>query len=231
MPLRSPIAWMTVLFLALLAGSGRAAGFVDAAERYVVVPDRVGRSDDREPGGGCPRLCAGSGEAYGLERSAVPRAAGLSPGEFRPVADRRRSGAAEPGGDRPSGRAAAPRPDHRGGPGHAGSCGARRTNPATDRGPLPRPRQQHRSDPPHFADHRCAARRRRARRRPSQIYRLRHRCSARQIADRAGRRSVRSSIMAADRTGSKPVSAARRRWPPSTRPGSSMSPPGSAAAS
>ena len=43
MPLRSPIAWMTVLFLVLLAGSGRAAGFVDAAERYVVVPDRVGR--------------------------------------------------------------------------------------------------------------------------------------------------------------------------------------------
>jgi iron complex transport system substrate-binding protein len=43
MPVRSPIAWMTVLFLVLLAGSGRAAGFVDAAERYVVVPDRVGR--------------------------------------------------------------------------------------------------------------------------------------------------------------------------------------------
>jgi iron complex transport system substrate-binding protein len=43
MPLRSPIAWMTVLLLALLAGSGRAAAFVDAAERYVVLPDRVGR--------------------------------------------------------------------------------------------------------------------------------------------------------------------------------------------
>jgi iron complex transport system substrate-binding protein len=43
MPLRSPIAWMTFLFLSLLGGSGRAAGFVDAAERYVVVPDRVGR--------------------------------------------------------------------------------------------------------------------------------------------------------------------------------------------
>jgi iron complex transport system substrate-binding protein len=46
MPLRSPvgpIGWMTVLFLVLLAGPGRAAGFVDAAERYVVVPDRVGR--------------------------------------------------------------------------------------------------------------------------------------------------------------------------------------------
>ena len=43
MPLRSPIAWMTFLFLALLTGSGRAAGLVDAAERYVVVPDRIGR--------------------------------------------------------------------------------------------------------------------------------------------------------------------------------------------
>jgi iron complex transport system substrate-binding protein len=43
MPLRSPIAWMTVLFLTLLAGSARAAGFVDAAERYVMVPDRIGR--------------------------------------------------------------------------------------------------------------------------------------------------------------------------------------------
>jgi iron complex transport system substrate-binding protein len=43
MLLRSPIARMTVLFLALVAGSGRAAGFVDSAERYVVLPDRVGR--------------------------------------------------------------------------------------------------------------------------------------------------------------------------------------------
>lgn len=43
MPLRSPIAWMAALFLVLLAGTGRAAGFVDAAERYVVVPDRIGR--------------------------------------------------------------------------------------------------------------------------------------------------------------------------------------------
>ena len=43
MPRRLPIAWMTVLLLVLLAGSGRAAGFVDAAERYVVVPDRIGR--------------------------------------------------------------------------------------------------------------------------------------------------------------------------------------------
>src|SRR5207245_11217967 len=43
MPLRSPTAWLTVLLLVLLAGPVRAAGFVDAAERYVVVPDRVGR--------------------------------------------------------------------------------------------------------------------------------------------------------------------------------------------
>jgi iron complex transport system substrate-binding protein len=46
MPLRLPIGWMSVLFLVLLAGTGRAAGFVgfvDAAERYVVVPDRIGR--------------------------------------------------------------------------------------------------------------------------------------------------------------------------------------------
>ena len=43
MPLRSPIAWMTVLLLALPAGSAQAAGFVDAAERYVVVLDRIGR--------------------------------------------------------------------------------------------------------------------------------------------------------------------------------------------
>src|SRR5947209_174200 len=43
MPLRSPIAWMMALLLTLLAGSARAGGFVDAAERYVVVPDRIGR--------------------------------------------------------------------------------------------------------------------------------------------------------------------------------------------
>ena len=43
MPPRSLIAWMSFLLLALLAGSAQAAGFVDAAERYVVVPDRVGR--------------------------------------------------------------------------------------------------------------------------------------------------------------------------------------------
>jgi len=40
---RSPAAWITVLLLMLAAGPGRAAGFVDAAERYVAVPDRVGR--------------------------------------------------------------------------------------------------------------------------------------------------------------------------------------------
>jgi iron complex transport system substrate-binding protein len=34
---------MTIVLLALLPGSVRAAGFVDAAERYVVVPDRIGR--------------------------------------------------------------------------------------------------------------------------------------------------------------------------------------------
>lgn len=40
--LRSAIAWTTG-FLMLLAGSAQAGGFVDAAERYVNVPDRVGR--------------------------------------------------------------------------------------------------------------------------------------------------------------------------------------------
>jgi iron complex transport system substrate-binding protein len=34
---------MTLLLLVLLPGSGRAAGFVDAAERYVMLPDRIGR--------------------------------------------------------------------------------------------------------------------------------------------------------------------------------------------
>jgi len=43
MPLRSPIGWITFLFLVLLTGHGRAAGFVDAAERYVMLPDRIGR--------------------------------------------------------------------------------------------------------------------------------------------------------------------------------------------
>src|SRR5215469_774242 len=43
MPLRSPAAWMTVLPLLFIGHLGQAAGFVDAAERYVVVPDRAGR--------------------------------------------------------------------------------------------------------------------------------------------------------------------------------------------
>src|SRR5437764_6442271 len=43
MPLRPPLAWLTILLLVLLAAPADAAGFVDAAERYVVVPDRVGR--------------------------------------------------------------------------------------------------------------------------------------------------------------------------------------------
>jgi len=42
MPRRLPVASVVFLF-ALLAGLGRAAGFVDSAERYVVVPNRVGR--------------------------------------------------------------------------------------------------------------------------------------------------------------------------------------------
>src|SRR5262249_43109783 len=43
MPLRSRTAWMAVLLVLLGPRSGQAAGFVDAAERYVVVPDRVAR--------------------------------------------------------------------------------------------------------------------------------------------------------------------------------------------
>jgi iron complex transport system substrate-binding protein len=43
MPHRSPAAWLTALFLVLLAGPGPAAAFVDAVERYVAVPDHVGR--------------------------------------------------------------------------------------------------------------------------------------------------------------------------------------------
>jgi iron complex transport system substrate-binding protein len=43
MSFRSTAAWMTILFLAILAVPGRAAGFVDSAERYVAVPDRIGR--------------------------------------------------------------------------------------------------------------------------------------------------------------------------------------------
>jgi iron complex transport system substrate-binding protein len=43
MPLRSPAAWMAVLLLLLFPGSGRAATFVDATERYVIVPDHIAR--------------------------------------------------------------------------------------------------------------------------------------------------------------------------------------------
>src|SRR5262249_19882763 len=39
----SSAARIAFLFAALFAASGRAAGFVDSAERYVVVPDRVAR--------------------------------------------------------------------------------------------------------------------------------------------------------------------------------------------
>jgi iron complex transport system substrate-binding protein len=42
MPLCFPAAALAV-FLALLAGPGQSAAFVDSAERYVVVPDRIGR--------------------------------------------------------------------------------------------------------------------------------------------------------------------------------------------
>ena len=42
MPLRS-LAWIILVLLLLFPGPGRAAGVVDAAERYVVVPDHVGR--------------------------------------------------------------------------------------------------------------------------------------------------------------------------------------------
>jgi iron complex transport system substrate-binding protein len=43
MPLRPPAAWLALLFFALSAISSHAAGFVDSAERFVVVPDRVAR--------------------------------------------------------------------------------------------------------------------------------------------------------------------------------------------
>jgi iron complex transport system substrate-binding protein len=43
MPLRPPAVWLALLFFALSAASSRAAEFVDSAERYVVVPDRVAR--------------------------------------------------------------------------------------------------------------------------------------------------------------------------------------------
>jgi iron complex transport system substrate-binding protein len=43
MPLRSSAARIVFLCLALFAVPGRAADFVDSAERYVVLPDRIGR--------------------------------------------------------------------------------------------------------------------------------------------------------------------------------------------
>jgi len=43
MPSRPPAAWIVLLFLVLFTGPGQTAGFVDSAERYVVVPDRVTR--------------------------------------------------------------------------------------------------------------------------------------------------------------------------------------------
>ena len=43
MSLRSPAAWVTIFLLVLCAAPDRAAAFVDSAERYVVVPERVGR--------------------------------------------------------------------------------------------------------------------------------------------------------------------------------------------
>ena len=43
MPLRSSAARIVLVCLALFAVPGRAADFVDSAERYVVIPDRVGR--------------------------------------------------------------------------------------------------------------------------------------------------------------------------------------------
>ena len=139
MPLRSSIAWMTFLLLALLAGSGRAAGFVDAAERYVVLPDRIGRVMTANPAADVLVFVLAPEKLLGWS---VPLSRGqgtTGPEKILRVADYRRSSAPEPGGDRPSGRPTAPRPDHRGGPGLAGSCGARRTNPATDRGPVPPP--------------------------------------------------------------------------------------------
>jgi iron complex transport system substrate-binding protein len=43
MPHRSPAVWITVLLLLLLGRPAEAASFVDAAERYVVVPDHIAR--------------------------------------------------------------------------------------------------------------------------------------------------------------------------------------------
>jgi iron complex transport system substrate-binding protein len=43
MPLRSTAAWIAAILVTLLTGPAGAASFVDAAERYVVVPDHIGR--------------------------------------------------------------------------------------------------------------------------------------------------------------------------------------------
>src|SRR5215470_8088687 len=43
MPFRFDAGRIAFLYLALFAVPGRAADFVDSAERYVVIPDRVGR--------------------------------------------------------------------------------------------------------------------------------------------------------------------------------------------
>jgi iron complex transport system substrate-binding protein len=43
MLLQRRAVWLALLFVALSAASGHAAGFVDSAERYVVLPDRLGR--------------------------------------------------------------------------------------------------------------------------------------------------------------------------------------------
>jgi iron complex transport system substrate-binding protein len=43
MSLRLPATPTTFLFLLLLGAHGRAADFVDSTERYVAVPDRIGR--------------------------------------------------------------------------------------------------------------------------------------------------------------------------------------------
>ena len=43
MSLRSPAVWIVCLFVTVFAVPGRAADFVDSAERYVVLPDRIGR--------------------------------------------------------------------------------------------------------------------------------------------------------------------------------------------
>jgi len=43
MSLRSPAVWIVFLFVTVFAVPGRAVDFVDSAERYVVLPDRIGR--------------------------------------------------------------------------------------------------------------------------------------------------------------------------------------------